>query len=69
MEKRIVFKDMPVKVKSLTKEDSEGFKTVILNSRLSYEENLKSYLHECSHDNDFGQNFLVNELEDVRHKI
>lgn len=63
----IVYQDLPTKIKAFCCEDEEGYKTIILNSRLSLEQNRKSYLHECGHEGDFIDGIDVNNLEKERH--
>ena len=65
---RIIYKDMPCRIKALTCQDADGYQTTIINSRLSCEQNIKSARHEQSHNNDFLNNIDINELEFIRHK-
>lgn len=55
---------LPVTIRGFVKENEDGTYTIVLNSRLSYEQNLKTYKHELSHiaNNDF-QKHDVNEAE------
>ena len=41
--------DMPVTVKALVHLNEDDTYTVLLNSRLSYEQNVSSYQHEMQH--------------------
>ena len=66
---RVIFKDMPCRIKAFTCEDADGFQTVIINSRLSYLQNVLSAIHENTHINDFGRDYDVNELELNRHFV
>lgn len=49
MEYLTIFKDLPTQIKALTIKNRDGGYTIILNSRLNYEQNRKSYLHELKH--------------------
>lgn len=60
--------DMPCRIRALTCEDADGYQTTIINSRLSYKQNIKSAMHEQNHANDFSNTVNVNELESIRHK-
>ena len=41
--------DMPTTIKAYTISDKDGFYTIVLNARLSREQNLISYKHEIGH--------------------
>jgi hypothetical protein len=60
--------DLPLAVHALCTEDENGEQVVILNSRLSREDNLKSYEHELMHVSDFLPEKEINILEQDRHK-
>lgn len=55
---------LPVSIRGFVRENEDGTYTIVLNSRLSYEQNLKTYEHELSHitNNDFRKHD-VNEAE------
>ena len=65
---RIIYKDMPCRIKALTCQDADGYQTTIINSRLCCEQNIKSAMHEQSHENDFFNYVDINTLETIRHK-
>lgn len=65
---RILYMDMPCRIRALTCEDADGFQTTIINSRLSYEQNKKSAVHEMKHAADFLNKVDVNKLESIRHE-
>lgn len=44
-----VMADMPAAIKAYTVLNSDDSYTIILNSRLNYEQHLKSYAHELFH--------------------
>lgn len=62
--------DMPERIKGYCREDENGDYTVILNSRLSYEENLITYMHELKHElnGDFESLNGIDEIEANSHK-
>lgn len=62
--------DLPYSCKGYVRQNEDGTYTILLNSRLSYEENKKTFLHELSHiqENDFNADIHVNLLEKLRHK-
>lgn len=56
MEIHTVLADMPCTVKSYVVSNADMSFTIVLNSALSYEQNQKSYLHECAHIINGGHN-------------
>lgn len=64
---RVVYQDMPATVKAFTVCKDEYY-TIVLNSNLSYTQNLNSYMHELEHivNNDFTAS-SANEVEVLRH--
>lgn len=48
---------LPYTVKALTTLNEDGTYTILINSRLNYESQMKSYLHEIRHikNNDFDK--------------
>lgn len=66
---RTVMIPMPCSIKAYTiyKDD---YYTIVLNSNLSYEQNMKSYKHEISHinRNDFNKKIPVGMIEIKTHK-
>lgn len=65
---RVIFMDMPCRIRAFTCEDADGFQTTIINSRLSFEQNKKSAEHETKHAADFLNKVDVNKLESIRHE-
>lgn len=67
---RTVLCDLPTDIKGyvLRKDD---FFTIVLNSRLDYQQNIKTFMHESSHiiENDFDSNKKASELEIYAHMI
>lgn len=47
----------------------EDYYTIVLNSRLSYSQNVQAYFHELKHIecNDFNSNMPATVLEQIRH--
>ena len=45
---RVVYKDLPTTIGGCVKE-TDGFYTIILNSRMTFERNQESYLDEIDH--------------------
>ena len=69
---RVVLKDMPTRVKAfvkITAEPDGDFATVVCNSRLSLEQNQRSYIHEEKHlsNDDFAAE-SADAAERVRHE-
>ena len=65
-----IYLDLPYKIKGFAVHNScEDFYTIVLNSRLSYAQNLKTYIHELKHieNNDFYSSLDVNTLETLAH--
>lgn len=49
--------------------DPDGEQITVLNSRLNYEQNLKSAIHEQKHIDDLGNQCQVGLLESLRHNL
>ena len=65
-----IFQQLPCKIKGyVVHNSSEDFYSIVLNSRLSYSQNLKTYLHELEHitNDDFRSLLSVNVLEQLAH--
>lgn len=62
--------DLPVSVKAFVHRNDDDSYTIILNSRLCREQNVRSYLHELQHiDNaDLESLETADSLEYKRHK-
>lgn len=66
---RCVYADLPPQVKGMVVrvfEDGEYYDTIVLNSRLSWEQNLQTFKHEEWHidHEDFESNLPVMVLEE-----
>lgn len=66
----IRYMDMPCTVKAFVVEDN-GFYNIFVNSRLNFEQNLKSIQHELSHikNGDFSACKGIDFIEKIRHGI
>lgn len=55
---------LPVSIKGFVRQNEDGTYTIVLNSRLSYEQNVKTYKHELSHilNSDFDT-YDINQAE------
>lgn len=70
MEYLTIFKDLPTQIKALTVKNRDGGYTIILNSRLNYEQQQRSFLHELQHitNCDLEKDCSIDELEFELHK-
>lgn len=66
----IVLLNLPVKEKEAVTENEDGTFTIIINSRLSYDEQLKAYHHAMHHieNDDFSKND-VQSIEAIAHEV
>ena len=46
---RVILEDLPTSVRGFVFEDNNGDPVIVLNSRLTFEQNRKTYDHECGH--------------------
>lgn len=69
MDYSVVLRDMPGHVKGFIHEDSTGYGTIVINSRLSHEEQQDIYKHELHHikGNDFEKDG-IQVIECAAHK-
>ena len=65
---RVYLIDLPCDIKGYTVQNLDGEQVIVLNARLNWEQNLKSYEHELRHENDFGKYDSADQLEYMRHK-
>jgi acylphosphatase len=67
---RTVLYDLPLDIRGFVREDADGEITYVINSRLTREANIETFLHEMKHteNNDLRANCNVNEVECERHK-
>lgn len=66
---RVYQLDMPCTIRGYTKPFPDGYYAIILNSRLSWEQNVKTLKHEYKHilNGDFDGECSVNQIEAQRH--
>lgn len=65
-----IYMNLPCKVRGFAVYNScEDYYTIVLNSRLSYSQNVQAYFHELKHIecNDFNSNMPATVLEQIRH--
>ena len=66
----IKYLDLPGTVKAVSTKNEDDSYTVILNSKLNYEQNISSYKHEISHiDNDDFCKECADSIEYNAHKL
>ena len=60
----VVMQDLPTTIGGFTKE-TDGYYTIVLNSRMTHERNQQSYIHEKDHiDNmDFDRERNIDQIE------
>jgi len=63
---RVVLADLPCTVGGYCVTNADGEKICVLNSKLSRERNLETFMHELRHVNDTGE-IDVNYVELLRH--
>ena len=61
--------DLPGTIKAFVAKDTGGFYTIYLNSRLSHEQNIVSFIHEMEHieSDDFYSDLTADQIERIRH--
>lgn len=66
-----VFADMPTTIRSYVVSNKDGSYTIILNSRLSREQHMRSYFHERNHiaNGDYEKKGNVDLIEVMAHAI
>ena len=65
MTPNVYFVELPSRIKGYVCKNEDDTHTIILNSRLSIEQNKQTYVHELNHieNNDFDK-LIINETED-----
>lgn len=60
--------NLPCSVKGLVKANTDGSYTILLNSRLSFEQLQRTYIHEMRHikEDDFHSELNVDVIEFIR---
>ena len=66
---KVVYEDLPTTIKAFIKE-TDGFYDIVLNSRMAYNQNVKSYDEEMWHikNNDLDQDETVDRIETKSHR-
>lgn len=64
----IVMQDLPTTIGGFTKE-TDGYYTIVLNSRMTHERNILTYKHEKGHidKNDFDRDCTADQIEAEAH--
>ena len=68
----VIYKNLPHKVHAFTMYNAaEGYYTIVLNSRISYDCAQKAFKHEIRHilGNDFVIDKNVNKIETLAHSL
>lgn len=63
--------DLPCTVKGFVRHNPDGSDTIVLNSRLNRETQMKAMMHEIDHieHGDSGSELSIGEIEKERHAI
>lgn len=71
IEPNVIFADMPTRIKAYTVINKDGMYTIVLNSRLTHEQNLLSYHHEMLHieNHDYEKNCDTDLIEIHAHTM
>ena len=66
---KVIYEDLPTTIKAFIKE-TDGFYDIVLNSRMAYNQNVKSYDEEMWHikNNDLDQDETVDRIETKSHR-
>lgn len=66
----VLLKNMPTTIRAYTVANTDGSYTVIINAKLSTEQQRLSYYHECSHiiNGDYDKKLDVGLLEIYAHQ-
>ena len=61
--------DLPGTIKAFVAKDTDDFYTKYLNSRISHEQNIVSFIHEMEQieNDDFYSDLTADQIERVRH--
>ena len=65
----VVMQDLPTTIGGFTKV-TDGYYTIVLNSRMTHERNQQSYIHEKDHIDsmDFDRDCSVDQIEAEAHR-
>ena len=66
---KVIYEDLPTTIGGFVKE-TDGFYDIVLNSRLSYSDNMKTYEHELYHieHDDLHSDRRVDRIERESHR-
>lgn len=67
---KTIYLNLPTKIKGFCAYNAcEDFYTIILNARLSYAQNIKTFFHELEHikNNDFYSELTAEKIEALAH--
>lgn len=66
---KVIYEDLPTTIKAFIKE-TDGFYDIVLNSKMSYCQNVKSYDEEIWHieNEDLDRNETVDQIETRSHR-
>ena len=66
---KVMYADLPTTIGGFVKE-TDGYYTIVLNSRMTAERNRQSYLHELGHidNNDFDRECSADQIELEAHR-
>lgn len=65
-----IFQNLPYKIKGFAIYNSkEDYYTIVLNSRLSYDQNIQTFIHELKHikNDDFNSSLTATTIEALAH--
>lgn len=65
-----IYQNLPYKIKGFAVYNSkEDYYTIVLNSRLSHDQNIKTFIHELKHINndDFSSSLAATTIEALAH--
>lgn len=65
-----IYQNLPYKIKGFAVYNSkEDYYTIVLNSRLSHDQNIKTFIHELKHINndDFSSSLTATTIEALAH--
>lgn len=66
---KVIYEDLPTTIKAFIKE-TDGFYDIVLNSRMAYNQNVKSYYEEMWHikNNDLDRKETADRIETRSHR-
>lgn len=66
---KIIYIDLPTTVKGFCVYTNDDYYTIVLNSKLSYDDNIDTYFHELEHitERDFEKQLTADQIEKEIH--